>query len=228
MTVDPHVVGRVGEHHPRLLAAHQQPTTPCRARRRRSVCSARVARHRPVGSAAVHPRAANRPRDRRLLRRARRPGCRSRDREAVDADVEADRRCSSAFSSSASRSSSQPALSASFVGDDIGPLLCRRHRLEPDAGHGPHAEKLRRLDPAVPGEDRVRGVDQHGVGEAERLDLAAICRTCFFEWVRALRAQGFRRVGSICSILCEPKARLMLVPPVPVAARIRAFGRNIR
>ena len=30
--------------------------------------------------------------------------------------------------------------------------------------------------------------------------LSATWRICFFEWVRALRAQGFRRAGSICSI----------------------------
>ena len=56
------------------------------------------------------------------------------------------------------------------VGEHVGALLRRASCFEANAGHFCHAEQLRRLDPAVAGEDRVLAVDQDRVGEAELLD----------------------------------------------------------
>jgi hypothetical protein len=56
------------------------------------------------------------------------------------------------------------------VRDHIRPLFGRRHCLDANAGHCPQAEELRRLHPAVAGEDCVLNVDQHWAGEAEGPD----------------------------------------------------------
>ena len=173
MAVDRHVVGRVGEDHPRLLAVHQQPD---------DVRVERVAADQPV-----------RPELPDIARpAARRPGLGQpvvlgiagllrrqpldqavdlRDREAGDADVEAEivgeERLQLLGQQVLVPAGVQRQL---VVGEHIGPLLGRRHGLDADAGHRRHAEELRRLDPAMAGEDGVLGVDQHRVGEAEGPD----------------------------------------------------------
>ena len=56
------------------------------------------------------------------------------------------------------------------VGDPQRPLLRLGEVRQRDRRHLGHAERLRRQQPAVPGDDRALGVDQDRIGEAELAD----------------------------------------------------------
>ena len=167
MAVDRHVVGRVGEDHLGLLAVHQG----CH-----DMAVERVAADQPVRPKLpdiARPAARWAVADGKQVVRGIAGLFRSQpfdqavdlgDREAGHADVEVE----------IDRQQSLQLLGQDLlvpagierqlvVGKHIGPLLLRRHVLEPDAGHLGHAEELRRLDPAVAGEDRVLG-DRSGSG----------------------------------------------------------------
>lgn len=62
--------------------------------------------------------------------------------------------------------------------------------LDPQAGHLGHLQELRRLDPAMAGEDPVLPVDQHRVGEAEGPD-----RPCDLPHLLAGMGTGVLRPG---------------------------------
>ena len=161
VAVDLHVVGRIGEDHPRLLAVHQ-PTD--------DVGVERVAADQPV-----------RPELPDIARpAARRPGLGQpvvlgiagllrrqpldqavdlRDREAGHADVEAEIVGEERLQLFGEQVLVPAGVQRQLVvGEHVGPLLGRGHGLDADAGHRRHAEELRRLDPAMAGEDGVLGV----------------------------------------------------------------------
>ena len=62
------------------------------------------------------------------------------------------------------------------------------------------------------------GVNQHRAGKAEGPDALGDLAICFFEWVRALRAQGFSRPGAICSMAWAEEGCFNLIANV---SRIR-------
>ena len=175
VAVDRHVVGRVGEDHLRALVAEQP-----------------VVGRGLEGVAADHPMRAEVPDiadlgDRRSCRDLRQPivagiaglfrieagdqAVDLGDGEAGDAEVEVELGLEQPGELDGEHLLVPAGVQRKLVvGEDIGALLGGGHGRDQPAGHRREAEQPRRGHPAVAGQDGVRLVDQHRVGEAEGAD----------------------------------------------------------
>ena len=208
VAVDRDIVGRVGEDHLGLLAVHQGGD---------DFGIERVAADEPVRSEPPQVARPTARRDpvgirqlivRRIARLFRRQALHQLvdlgDREAGDADVEADVGLHQLLQLERQQLFVPAGVEGELVvGQHIGPLLGRRHVVDPQARHGRHPKFSRGLDPAVAGEDAIVSIDQDRIGEAEAADavgdlsdlLARMDAGVARPGTQLIEGQGFEKAG---------------------------------